>query len=171
MTAPPLRVSVTLPTLYRGPSDLAGDAGYDSALTGNGTSLAMVGAYLLAGEGRSETQRRTRCGSQELRLLKDLTQIPPVFPTIMAPRTDWGIRIRNMLFFTASTALSWGLGSIFSWIRDTLLARLGRIHIHCRTMSGRSRTRTSEAGPACRLERSPTLVFDASPCCMCTYCS
>lgn len=44
-------LQVHMPTLSRGPVTLVGDAGYcASPLSGMGTSLALVGAYVLAGE-------------------------------------------------------------------------------------------------------------------------
>ncbi|KAK8079364.1 hypothetical protein PG997_007182 [Apiospora hydei] len=43
-------VQVKLPSLYKGRFVLVGDAGYAPGPTGTGTSLAMAGAYVLAGE-------------------------------------------------------------------------------------------------------------------------
>ncbi|KAI1054360.1 hypothetical protein LB505_014144 [Fusarium chuoi] len=43
-------VQVKTPTLSKGRFVLVGDAGYAAGLTGGGTSLALAGAYILAGE-------------------------------------------------------------------------------------------------------------------------
>lgn len=43
-------VQVKVPSVYRGRIALVGDAGYAPGPTGTGTSLAIAGAYLLAGE-------------------------------------------------------------------------------------------------------------------------
>jgi 2-polyprenyl-6-methoxyphenol hydroxylase-like FAD-dependent oxidoreductase len=43
-------VQVKTPSLYKGHFVLVGDAGYAPGPTGTGTSLAITGAYVLAGE-------------------------------------------------------------------------------------------------------------------------
>lgn len=95
-------VQVKVPELYKGRFALVGDAGYAAGPTGGGTSLAMAGAYVLAGEisrhpgdlpaGLHAYQERMRP------LIKDMQQIPPGVPGVMAPQTAWGIWLRNHIF-------------------------------------------------------------------------
>jgi 2-polyprenyl-6-methoxyphenol hydroxylase-like FAD-dependent oxidoreductase len=95
-------VQVKMPNLYRGRFVLVGDAGYAAGLTGAGTSLALAGAYILAGElqkhGR-DIATGLRGYEQQMRPLIDKMQpIPPLVTTILAPQTSWGIWLRNNTF-------------------------------------------------------------------------
>ncbi|KAB5517530.1 oxidoreductase [Coniochaeta sp. 2T2.1] len=95
-------VQVKVPTLYKGRFALVGDAGYAPGPTGNGTSLAMSGAYLLAGEiakHKGDLAAGLR-GYEErmLPIIKDLQKIPPLVPAIFAPYTAWGLWLRNTVF-------------------------------------------------------------------------
>ncbi|KAK5635125.1 hypothetical protein RRF57_010837 [Xylaria bambusicola] len=93
---------VKAPTLYQGRFVMVGDAGYASGLTGVGTSLAMAGAYVLAGE-LSEHSDNIAAGLQAYEqcmrpLIADLGQMPRFVTTVMAPQTAWGIWLRNNIF-------------------------------------------------------------------------
>ncbi|KAH8164461.1 hypothetical protein CIB48_g3777 [Xylaria polymorpha] len=93
---------VKAPHLYRGRFVMVGDAGYASGFTGVGTSLAMAGAYVLAGE-ISEHGDDIAAGlqgyDQRMRpLINELGQMPRFFTTMMAPQTAWGIWLRNNIF-------------------------------------------------------------------------
>jgi 2-polyprenyl-6-methoxyphenol hydroxylase-like FAD-dependent oxidoreductase len=95
-------VQVKVPTLHRGRFVLVGDAGYAAGPTGGGTSLALAGAYMLAGElgkhpGDIEAGLRGY-GKQMEPLITELQKIPPFVSTILAPQTAWGIWIRNQIF-------------------------------------------------------------------------
>ncbi|KAH7072308.1 hypothetical protein BKA63DRAFT_578122 [Paraphoma chrysanthemicola] len=95
-------VQVKIPTLSKGRFVLVGDAGYAAGPTGGGTSLALAGGYLLAGEigkhpgdlaaGLREYEGKMRP------LIEEMQKIPPLVSSIMAPQTAWGIWIRNRLF-------------------------------------------------------------------------
>lgn len=100
-------VQVKPPSLYRNRVVLVGDAGYAAGPTGGGTSLALTGAYILAGElskhgGDIETGLRAY-EEQMKPLITDLQKIPRLVGTIMAPQTVWGIWIRNHIF----AAVAW----------------------------------------------------------------
>ena len=95
-------VQVKVPALSKGRFVLVGDAGYAPGPTGGGTSLAIAGAYVLAGEvgkhkgdlaaglkGYEETMRP---------IITDLQKIPPFVPGIFAPQTAWGLWLRNNIF-------------------------------------------------------------------------
>ena len=96
-------VQVKVPTFHKGRFVLVGDAGYAGAL-GSGTSLAMAGAYVLAGEiGRHKDDLAAGLSAYEERMrpiLSDLQKVPPFLSSFMAPQTAWGLWLRNnMLAF------------------------------------------------------------------------
>ncbi|KAI9667770.1 MAG: hypothetical protein M1821_000589 [Bathelium mastoideum] len=73
-----------------------GDAAYTSSpLTGNGTSLAIVGAYVLAGElsklddGESPSRALEAYESKFRPFVEESQKIPPFVPAIAHPRTAW----------------------------------------------------------------------------------
>ncbi|KAJ8122316.1 hypothetical protein ONZ43_g1459 [Nemania bipapillata] len=93
---------VKAPHLHKGRFVMVGDAGYASGLTGVGTSLAMAGAYVLAGE-IAEHGDDIAAGlqgyEQRMRpLINELGQMPRFVTTFMAPQTAWGIWLRNNIF-------------------------------------------------------------------------
>ena len=95
-------VQVKLPNLYKGRFALVGDAGYAPGFTGGGTSLALAGAYLLAGE-ISKHDGDLAAGlkgyeEQMGPIITDMQKVPPLIRTIMAPQTAWGIWLRNNIF-------------------------------------------------------------------------
>ncbi|KAM5365080.1 hypothetical protein ACJA88_012679 [Fusarium oxysporum] len=102
--------AVKTPTLSKGRFVLVGDAGYAAGLTGGGTSLALAGAYILAGE-LSKHNGDITAGlqgyEQQIRpLINKMQMIPPLITTILAPQTAWGIWLRNNIFaFVAWTGL------------------------------------------------------------------
>ena len=95
-------VQVKTPSLYKGRFVLVGDAGYAAGPTGGGTSLALAGAYLLAGEvckHKGDLAAGLRDYEEQLRpIITDLQKIPPFILTFCAPQTTWGIWLRNHLF-------------------------------------------------------------------------
>lgn len=110
-------VQVKVPSLYKGRFVLVGDAGYAPGPTGTGTSLAMAGAYVLAGEismHKLDIEAGLRGYEERMRpIIDDLQKIPPGIPWIMAPQTAWGIWIRN----TILTVICWGMAfsGLFAW--------------------------------------------------------
>jgi 2-polyprenyl-6-methoxyphenol hydroxylase-like FAD-dependent oxidoreductase len=95
-------VQVKPPSLFRNRIVLVGDAGYATGPTGFGTSIAMTGGYVLAGElGKhgGNVDAGLRAYEERMRpLISDAQKIPPFVGTIMAPQTRWGIWIRNHIF-------------------------------------------------------------------------
>ncbi|KAJ5546391.1 hypothetical protein N7494_003976 [Penicillium frequentans] len=95
-------VQVKLPTLSKGRFVLVGDAGYAPGPTGTGTTLAIVGAYLLAGEVcKHKGNLDAALGGYEAQmrpLINDLQKIPPLIPTLLAPQSAWGLWLRNQIF-------------------------------------------------------------------------
>lgn len=104
-------VQVRIPRLYNGRFVLVGDAGYAAGGTGSGTSLALTGAYMLAGELSKHPDvlaAGLRGYEQQMRLIvKEMQRIPPFVSTILAPQTAWGIWLRNYAFaFIAWTGIA-----------------------------------------------------------------
>ncbi|KAH8647385.1 hypothetical protein BX600DRAFT_389906 [Xylariales sp. PMI_506] len=93
---------VKLPALYKGRFVLVGDAGYAPGPTGAGTTLALAGAYVLAGEvSRSggDLAAALRGYEEQMRpLITDMQVIPTLVPTVLAPQTASGLWLRNMMF-------------------------------------------------------------------------
>ncbi|WVW85061.1 hypothetical protein I302_107097 [Kwoniella bestiolae CBS 10118] len=98
-------VQVKLPRLYSDKVNFAlvGDAGYGPGPTGGGTSLALTGAYILAGELLSHEKEWIQAGlkayNDRMRpIIDDLQKTPPFVRTAMAPQTSSGIWLRNRIF-------------------------------------------------------------------------
>jgi 2-polyprenyl-6-methoxyphenol hydroxylase-like FAD-dependent oxidoreductase len=121
-------VCVKPPTLYnlRRRVVLVGDAGYAAGPTGTGTSLALAGAYVLAGEVAKQQLRKTQehddagwrkegGGDDDLILdlraalegyervmrpvVDELQGVSALVGMALAPRTWWGLRVRNALLW------------------------------------------------------------------------
>ena len=97
-------VQVKIPSLYKGRFVMVGDAGYAAGPTGGGTTLAIAGAYILAGEvGSGKHKGDIVAGlkgyEEKMRpIIDDLQKIPPLVPGIFAPQTYWGLWLRNHVF-------------------------------------------------------------------------
>jgi len=96
-------VQVKLPSLSNGRFVVVGDAGYAAGPTGGGTSLALSGAYMLAGEickhGAGDLAGGLRGYEERMQpLLKDMQKIPPFVSSILCPQTAWGVWLRNHIF-------------------------------------------------------------------------
>ncbi|TAQ88231.1 hypothetical protein B7494_g3464 [Chlorociboria aeruginascens] len=117
---------VKVPSLYQGRFVLVGDAGYAGA-PGNGTSLAIVGAYLLAGEidrHKGDVAAGLRGYEERMRpIIKDMQKIPPGIPGLLAPQTAWGIWLRNMLF----SFVAWGMtySRLWAWAGKLFASSFG----------------------------------------------
>lgn len=95
-------VQLKLPILHNGRFVLVGDASYATGPTGTGTSLAIAGAYILAGEvGKCQGDLAAGLEGYEERmrpLINEMQQIPPLVPMVLAPQTALGIWLRNTIF-------------------------------------------------------------------------
>ena len=93
---------VKLDTWHKGRLVLVGDAGYAPGPTGGGTSLALAGGYVLAGElckHKGDLESGLQGYGKVMRpIVDDLQKIPPLVFTILAPQTAWGIWLRNNIF-------------------------------------------------------------------------
>lgn len=94
-------VQVKLPSWHNGRFVLVGDAGYASGGSGGGTSLALTGAYMLAGELHKQPDVAAGLQGYEDRmrpLVQEMQQNPPFVTTILAPQSARGIWVRNHTF-------------------------------------------------------------------------
>lgn len=95
-------VQIKVPSLYKGRFVMVGDCGYAPGFTGTGTSLAIAGGYVLAGEickHKKDLAAGLRGYEEQMRpLLDDLQKVPALVPTVLAPQTVWGIWLRNNIF-------------------------------------------------------------------------
>lgn len=111
-------VQVKLPSLYRGHFVLVGDAGYAAGPIGTGTSLAIAGAYILAGEiaqHSGDIAAGLKAYEERMRpIIDDMQTLPPGYPGLLMPQTAWGIRSRNLLFMVVALAMRFS-GS-FTWL-------------------------------------------------------
>lgn len=121
-------VQTKVPSLFKRRLVLVGDAGYAPGPTGTGTSLAMAGAYVLAGEislHEGDVEAGLRGYEERMRpIIDDLQKIPPGIPWIFAPQTAWGIWIRNQIL----SVICWGMGAfggIVAWASGLFSSSFG----------------------------------------------
>ena len=95
-------VQVKLPSYSQGRFALVGDAGYAPGFTGAGTTLALAGAYLLAGEigkHKGDLAAGLRGYEENMKpLVTEMQKVPPIIPGVLAPQTEWGLWLRNYIF-------------------------------------------------------------------------
>jgi 2-polyprenyl-6-methoxyphenol hydroxylase-like FAD-dependent oxidoreductase len=95
-------VQVKVTSLHKGRFALVGDAGYAPGFTGTGTTLAMTGAYVLAGEvgkHKGDLAAGLRGYEEKMKpIVEDMQKVPSFVTTFVAPQTAWGIWVRNNLF-------------------------------------------------------------------------
>ncbi|TKA70610.1 hypothetical protein B0A49_07257, partial [Cryomyces minteri] len=89
---------------------VVGDAGYcPSPISGVGTSVAIVGAYVLAGElARHESHREAFAAYERLMrpYVENAQKLPPGAPHVANPQTAWGIwLLNNVLGFASKSGL------------------------------------------------------------------
>ena len=103
---------VILPSWHSGRCAVVGDAAYcPSPLSGVGTSLAILGAYVLAGEivkFKEDPRAALQAYEEKLRpyVLKK-QHLPPGVPRLASPSTAWGISVFNwIVWFVASSGIS-----------------------------------------------------------------
>ena len=109
-------VQIKLPSYSIGLVTCVGDAGYaPSAVTGMGTTLAIVGAYVLAGEiSKHPNDCRAALRSYEATwrpYVERVQKLPPGVPSLATPQSHFGVSVlRNIAWF-----IMWsGLGSLLA---------------------------------------------------------
>lgn len=111
---------VKAPSWSKGRTALVGDAGYcPSPITGMGTTVALVGAYILAGElAQQPHDVRKAFEAYETRLkpfIEKAQKLAPGAPSMANPQTQWGIRLLYsfLAFISWSGILKW-MGASFN---------------------------------------------------------
>ena len=98
---------VKMPHWSRGRAALVGDAGYcASPISGMGTSLALVGAYILAGELAQNATHQEAFAAYETRMRPYVTKaqkLPPGVPRVAMPQTRAGIALLHAVLRAAAT--------------------------------------------------------------------
>lgn len=111
-------LQVTTKPWSKGRIVLLGDAAHaPSFFTGMGTSLALVGAYVLAGElARHDDNVEAALDAYDTKLrpfVEETQQLAPGFPGIMYPDSLWAVRLTHwVLGFVAFAKLDKILGSL-----------------------------------------------------------
>ena len=108
-----------LPSWHTGRCAVVGDAAYcPSPLRGVGTSLAILGAYVLAGEiiKHPDDHHAALCAYEEkLRLYVEQKQkLPPGVPSIASPRSALGVAIFRWVVWVMGIVVSSGVTKWFS---------------------------------------------------------
>jgi hypothetical protein len=99
---------------------LVGDAGYcPSPISGMGTSLAIIGAYILAGElaaCKGDWEKGLDGYEEKMRpFVTKAQKLPPDAPGIGNPQTEWGIVILNSIIgFVSWSGLANGISVVAS---------------------------------------------------------
>lgn len=87
------------PRWFSGRAGMIGDAAYcPTPLTGMGTTLAIVGAYLLAGELGRHDQHEAAFAAYEKRMrpfVEDVQRLPPGVPWLAHPKSKFGVSVVN----------------------------------------------------------------------------
>ena len=108
----------------KGRTVLLGDAGYCPApVSGLGTTMAIVGAYVLAGclvTHEHDVPRALEQYETDMRPFVDAAQsLPPGVPAIATPQTKWGIWALNSVLATVETAMKVSrmavIGTVLAW--------------------------------------------------------
>lgn len=80
---------------------MIGDAAYcPTPISGMGTSLAILGAYILAGElaQNEDHSKAFEAFEQKLRpYVKTVQNLPPGAPWIVHPKSKWGVNVLNTI--------------------------------------------------------------------------
>jgi 2-polyprenyl-6-methoxyphenol hydroxylase-like FAD-dependent oxidoreductase len=101
---------VKMPSWHTGRTVLLGDAGYCPApVSGLGTTMAIVGAYVLAGclvTHEHDLPRALEQYETDMRPFVDSAQkLAPGVPAIATPKSEWGVWALRKLLVTVATAM------------------------------------------------------------------
>lgn len=124
-------VRVKVPSLHKGRFVLVGDAGTAPGFTGTGTTLALVGAYLLAGEVGCKHRGDLAAGlasfEERMRpIVKDMQKQPPGVRAAIAPQTVWGLRVRSWMLTVVCWIMASRISTLFGWVGQLLGSAFGK---------------------------------------------
>ena len=98
---------------------MVGDAGYaHSPFTGMGTSIAFIGAYVLAGEISRQPNNIPAALESYERVLRpyveSIQKLPPGIPWIVNPQSTLGVRVFETALWGVRVLSATGLTTLFS---------------------------------------------------------
>ncbi|MBL4678577.1 MAG: FAD-dependent monooxygenase [Mucilaginibacter sp.] len=103
---------------FSGRTGMIGDAAYcPTPLTGMGTTLAIVGAYLLAGELSRHANHEDAFVAYEKRMrpfVEDVQKLPPGVPWLAHPKSKFGVSVVNTVAGILASGLVKKIGKLFS---------------------------------------------------------
>jgi 2-polyprenyl-6-methoxyphenol hydroxylase-like FAD-dependent oxidoreductase len=109
---------VHAPRWFKGRAGMIGDAAYcPTPLTGMGTTLAIVGAYLLAGELSRHNRHEDAFVAYENRMrpfVKNVQQLPPGVPWLAHPKSKFGVSVVNSVAAILASSVVKKIGQLFS---------------------------------------------------------
>jgi 2-polyprenyl-6-methoxyphenol hydroxylase-like FAD-dependent oxidoreductase len=109
---------VIAPNWSKGRCAMTGDAAFcPSPLSGMGTSLSMVGAYILAGElSRHSDYKQAFAGYEKLLrpYVNEIQKLPPGVPHLAHPKSQIGISIFNTVINIISSKVVKKIASLFT---------------------------------------------------------
>jgi 2-polyprenyl-6-methoxyphenol hydroxylase-like FAD-dependent oxidoreductase len=115
---------VKMPSWHKGRTVLLGDAGYCPApVSGLGTTMAIVGAYVLAGclvTHEHDLSRALEQYEADMRpFVESAQKLPPGVPGIATPQSEWGVWALRRVLATVDTAMKVsqikGVSTVLSW--------------------------------------------------------
>ena len=115
---------VKMPSWHKGRTVLLGDAGYCPApVSGLGTTMAIVGAYVLAGclvTHEHDLPRALEQYEADMRpFVESAQKLPPGVPAIATPQSEWGVWALRRVLATVDTAMKVsqikGVSTVLSW--------------------------------------------------------
>lgn len=109
---------VHAPRWFNGRTGMIGDAAYcPTPLTGMGTTLAIVGAYLLAGELSRHEKHEDAFGAYEKRMrpfVENIQKLPPGVPWLAHPKSKFGVAVVNTVAGILASNIVKSVGKLFS---------------------------------------------------------
>ncbi|WP_428329809.1 FAD-dependent monooxygenase [Mucilaginibacter sp.] len=109
---------VHAPRWFNGRTGMIGDAAYcPTPLTGMGTTLAIVGAYLLAGELSRHYKYKDAFTAYEKRMrpfVKNVQRLPPGVPWLAHPKSKFGVAVVNTVAGILASQFIKKVGKLFS---------------------------------------------------------
>ncbi|MDN3551614.1 FAD-dependent monooxygenase [Mucilaginibacter aquaedulcis] len=108
---------IKAPRWFKGRAGMIGDAAYcPTPLTGMGTTLAIVGAYLLAGELSQHIKHTDAFLAYEKRMrpfVKKVQSLPPGVPWLAHPKTKFGVAIVNAVAGILASSIIGKISKLF----------------------------------------------------------
>ncbi|AWG24760.1 FAD-dependent monooxygenase [Flavobacterium kingsejongi] len=109
---------VHAPRWFNGRAGMIGDAAYcPTPLTGMGTTLAIVGAYLLAGELSRHATHEEAFAAYEKRMrpfVEKIQKLPPGVPWLAHPKSKFGVAVVNTVAGIVASRPIKAIGKLFS---------------------------------------------------------